>query len=98
MIVISWLFFVKFLSINLICTEASQVCNSTTSESVQYEYTADLIPGQHIVTFKGYFVARTRENYLNAALKNAGVRIWVQNTLWFELGILIISSNNLISI
>lgn len=49
------------------------LCNATASERVDYEFSSDILPKQHIITYKGYFPRSTRENYVSAALRNAGV-------------------------
>lgn len=49
------------------------VCNATDAEGVHYEFNTDVVTSEHIVTFKGYFPKSTREKYVTAALKNAGV-------------------------
>lgn len=52
------------------------VCNSTTSERVHYEFNSDVVSSEHIITYKGYFPRSTRENYVSAALRNAGISNW----------------------
>lgn len=42
---------------------------------VVYQYSSDVVPCEFIVTFRGYYARSSRENYLNAALKNAGVSL-----------------------
>lgn len=49
------------------------VCNATNSARVEYEFSTDVVGSEHIITFKGYFTRTTRENYVTAALNNAGV-------------------------
>lgn len=51
----------------------SVLCNATSSEGVEYEFSTDVVGSEHIITFKGYFLRRARENYVTAALHNAGV-------------------------
>ncbi|KAL0852183.1 hypothetical protein ABMA28_000413 [Loxostege sticticalis] len=51
-------------------------CNATNSDRVEYEYNTDVVNSEHIITYKGYFSRSTRENYVSAALKNAGVSNW----------------------
>lgn len=51
-------------------------CNVTETARVQYEFNTDIISSEHIITFKGYFPRKTRENYITAALKNAGVSLY----------------------
>ncbi|XP_075990927.1 membrane-bound transcription factor site-1 protease [Anticarsia gemmatalis] len=53
-----------------------ELCNATASERVDYEFSSDILPKQHIITYKGYFPRLTRENYVSAALRNAGVSNW----------------------
>lgn len=50
-------------------------CNATNSDRVEYEYNTDVVNSEHIITYKGYFSRSTRENYVSAALKNAGVSL-----------------------
>lgn len=50
-------------------------CNLTNSDRVEYEFHADIVGSEHIITFKGYFPKSTRENYVTAALRNAGVSL-----------------------
>lgn len=49
------------------------VCNSSISQRVNYEFNSDIVNSEHIITYKGYFPRSTRENYVTAALRNAGV-------------------------
>lgn len=49
------------------------VCNTTSSDRVDYEFNSDVVNSEHIITYKGYFSRSTRENYVSAALRNAGV-------------------------
>ncbi|KAJ2954409.1 hypothetical protein O0L34_g2673 [Tuta absoluta] len=51
-------------------------CNATGSARVEYEFTSDVVNSEHIITYKGYFPRSTRENYVTAALRNAGVSNW----------------------
>ncbi|XP_031767302.1 membrane-bound transcription factor site-1 protease [Galleria mellonella] len=51
-------------------------CNTTDSARVEYKYNTDVVGSEHIITYKGYFSRSTRENYVTAALKNAGVSNW----------------------
>ena len=51
------------------------VCNSTISERVDYEFNSDVVNSEHIISYKGYFPRSTRENYVSAALRNAGVSL-----------------------
>ncbi|XP_059045726.1 membrane-bound transcription factor site-1 protease [Achroia grisella] len=51
-------------------------CNLSNSTYVEYKYNTDVVGSEHIITFKGYFSRSTRENYVTAALKNAGVSNW----------------------
>ncbi|KAI5641356.1 subtilase family domain-containing protein [Phthorimaea operculella] len=51
-------------------------CNATGSARVEYEFTSDVVNSEHIITYKGYFPRSTRENYVSAALRNAGVSNW----------------------
>lgn len=55
------------------------VCNSTGSERVDYEFNSDVVNSEHIITYKGYFPRSTRENYVSAALRNAGVSLLENN-------------------
>lgn len=55
--------------------DADAACNATSSARVEYEYNTDVVSSEHIITYKGYFSRSTRENYISAALKNAGVSI-----------------------
>ncbi|XP_013162352.1 PREDICTED: membrane-bound transcription factor site-1 protease isoform X1 [Papilio xuthus] len=52
------------------------LCNATSSERVEYEFSTDVVGSEHIITFRGYFLRRARENYVTAALNNAGVSNW----------------------
>lgn len=54
------------------------VCNSTISERVDYEFNSDVVSSEHIISYKGYFPRSTRENYVNAALRNAGVSLTIK--------------------
>ncbi|XP_041986880.1 membrane-bound transcription factor site-1 protease [Aricia agestis] len=56
--------------------DSESMCNATVSSRVEYEFTSDVVSSEHIITFKGYFPKKTRENYISAALKNAGVSNW----------------------
>lgn len=61
---------------NILITHAidnDTLCNGTTTARVEYEFATDIINSEHIITFKGYFARTTRENYVTAALRNAGV-------------------------
>lgn len=51
------------------------VCNSSISERVNYEFNSDVVSSEHIISYKGYFPRSTRENYVSAALRNAGVSL-----------------------
>lgn len=53
--------------------DVEALCNATGTSRVEYQFTSDVIPGEHIVTFRGYFPRSTRKNYVAAALRNAGV-------------------------
>lgn len=53
----------------------NSTCNSTVSERVHYEFNTDIVNSEHIISYNGYFVKSARENYISAALKNAGVSI-----------------------
>lgn len=57
----------------VIAVDNDTLCNTTTTARVEYEFNTDVINSEHIITFKGYFARTTRENYVTAALKNAGV-------------------------
>lgn len=48
-------------------------CNATHTSRVEYAYNTDIVNTEHIIMYKGYFPRSTRENYINAALRNAGV-------------------------
>lgn len=48
-------------------------CNATQTSRVEYEFNTDIVNTEHIIMYKGYFPRSTRENYINAALRNAGV-------------------------
>lgn len=48
-------------------------CNATHTSRIEYEFNTDVVNTEHIIMYKGYFPRSTRENYINAALKNAGV-------------------------
>lgn len=48
-------------------------CNATYTSRVEYEFNTDIVNTEHIIMYKGYFPRSTRENYINAALRNAGV-------------------------
>ncbi|KAH9637252.1 hypothetical protein HF086_006896 [Spodoptera exigua] len=52
------------------------VCNSSISQRVNYEFNSDVVNSEHIITYKGYFPRSTRENYVTAALRNAGISNW----------------------
>ncbi|XP_039763502.1 membrane-bound transcription factor site-1 protease [Pararge aegeria] len=56
--------------------DKDDLCNATYSDRVEYEFKSDIVSSEHIITFKGYFARSTRENYVNAALKTAGVSNW----------------------
>ncbi|CAG4929368.1 unnamed protein product [Parnassius apollo] len=57
-------------------TGTYELCNATKSAQVEYEFSTDIVGSEHIITFKGYFPRTTRENYVAAALSNAGVSNW----------------------
>lgn len=56
------------------------LCNATENARVQYQFTSDIVRSEHIVTFRGYYSRSTRENYVGAAMKNAGVSIIFYNS------------------
>lgn len=51
-------------------------CNATSGERVEYEFSSNVVSSNHIITYKGYFPSTTREKYVSAALRNAGVSNW----------------------
>ncbi|XP_063634305.1 membrane-bound transcription factor site-1 protease [Cydia splendana] len=72
--------FLGFVVVSL-CTGEGTIdentsCNATGSSRVDYEYSSQVVGSEHIITFKGYFPRSTRENYVSAALRNAGVFNW----------------------
>lgn len=60
------------------------LCNVTDTERVQFVFNTEIVTSEHIVTFKGYFPKSTREKYVTAALKNAGVSIFDLDDLLFN--------------
>lgn len=50
-------------------------CNQTsaTTHRVEIEFTTTVIQNEYIVRFKGYYLPRTREKYLTAALNESQV-------------------------
>lgn len=59
----------------VLADEEPHTCNVTNSARVEYEYSTAAVGTEHIITFNGYFLKSTRENYVTAALKNAGVSL-----------------------
>lgn len=53
--------------------DVEALCNATDTARVEYEYNTEIVNSEHIITYKGYFPRKTRENYVSAALRNAGV-------------------------
>ncbi|XP_045510195.1 membrane-bound transcription factor site-1 protease [Colias croceus] len=56
--------------------DGNVLCNSTTDERVEYEFSTDVVRSEHIITFNGYYTKTSRENYVAAALRNAGITNW----------------------
>ncbi|XP_050684015.1 membrane-bound transcription factor site-1 protease isoform X2 [Leptidea sinapis] len=48
------------------------LCNSSTTNNVQYDFKSNIISSEYIITYKGYFTKKSRESYVAAALNNAG--------------------------
>ncbi|XP_049884757.1 membrane-bound transcription factor site-1 protease [Pectinophora gossypiella] len=57
-------------------SDTDTACNVNGTSRVHYEFTSDVVNSEHIITFKGYFPQSTRENYVSAALRNAGIKNW----------------------
>lgn len=69
-----FLFTISYCNIlNIDANDNDTLCNGTSTARVEYEFDTDIVNSEHIITFKGYFAKTTRENYVTAALRNAGV-------------------------
>lgn len=71
------LVFVVFKIWIAVIDATDELCNVTSTAQVDYEFNSDVVAGEHIITFNGFFARSTRKNYVSAALKNAGVSIYI---------------------
>lgn len=68
-----YLFWLSYYNFVVFAEDTNILCNVTVNERLEYKFDSDIVNTEHIITFKGYYSKTTRENYVNAALKNAQV-------------------------
>ncbi|CAG9558251.1 unnamed protein product [Danaus chrysippus] len=71
-----YLFWLSYYNFVVFAEDTNILCNATVNERLEYKFDSDIVNTEHIITFKGYYSKTTRENYVNAALKNAQVSNW----------------------